>query len=79
VRRRGFAQGLREKKLAQENLDKVDKLKPIAEKLGVPLAQLALAWHAARPHSSALTARDLLAVSARPQCGDAEVWIEPGV
>lgn len=38
------AQGLREKKLAQENLDKVDKLKPIAEKLGVPLAQLALAW-----------------------------------
>ena len=40
------AQGLKEKKLAQENMDKVDKLKPIAEKLGVPLAQLALAWWA---------------------------------
>ncbi len=48
--RRRVAQGLREKKLAQENLDKVDKLKPIAEKLGVPLAQLALAW-CARPPS----------------------------
>ena len=44
---RGSAQGLKEKKLAQDNLDKVDKLKPIAEKLGVPLAQLALAWCAA--------------------------------
>ncbi len=54
VSRRDYAQGLREKKLAQENLDKVDKLKPIAEKLGVPLAQLALAWRAARPHPPAL-------------------------
>ena len=42
------AQGLKEKKLVQDNLDKVDKLKPIAETLGVPLAQLALAWWAAR-------------------------------
>ena len=29
----------------------MDKLKPIAEKLGVPLAQLALAWWAARASS----------------------------
>ncbi|KAK9835418.1 hypothetical protein WJX81_008165 [Elliptochloris bilobata] len=44
--------GLKEKKLAQDNLDKVDKLRPIAEKLGVPLAQLALAWCVRNPHVS---------------------------
>ncbi|BDA50125.1 Voltage-gated potassium channel subunit beta-1 [Coccomyxa sp. Obi] len=36
--------GLKEKKLAEANLEKVDKLKPIAKELGCSLAQLALAW-----------------------------------
>ena len=39
-----WLQGLREKKLVQENLDKVDALKPIARELDCTLAQLALAW-----------------------------------
>ena len=30
--------------LSEENLDKVEKLLPIAEKLGVPLSTLALSW-----------------------------------
>ena len=56
---RGCAvQGLREKKLIEGNLEKVDALRPIAEELGCSLAQLALAWcasctllrvHPARP------------------------------
>ena len=33
-------------------LEKVDKLKPIADRFGVPLAQLALAWVAKNPHVS---------------------------
>ena len=37
-------QGLREKKLIESNLEKVDALRPIAEELGCSLAQLALAW-----------------------------------
>ena len=39
-----LVQGLREKKLIESNLEKVDALKPIAEELGCSLAQLALAW-----------------------------------
>ncbi len=39
-----MTQGLREKKLIESNLEKVDALRPIAEELGCSLAQLALAW-----------------------------------
>ena len=45
-------QGLKEKSLVNETLDKVDALKPIAEDLGASLAQLALAWCAKNPHVS---------------------------
>lgn len=45
-------QGLKEKSLVNETLDKVDALKPIAEELGASLAQLALAWCAKNPHVS---------------------------
>lgn len=45
-------QGLKEKSLVEETLDKVDKLKPIAEKLGATLAQLGLAWCVANEHCS---------------------------
>ncbi|KAK9805605.1 hypothetical protein WJX72_007413 [[Myrmecia] bisecta] len=46
--------GLKEKKLVDETLDKVDKLKPIADKLGVTLAQLAIGWAARNPHVSSV-------------------------
>ena len=45
-------QGLKEKSLVDETLEKVDALKPIAEELGATLAQLALAWCARNPHVS---------------------------
>ena len=45
-------QGLKEKSLVDETLEKVDALKPIAEKLGASLAQLGLAWCAKNPHVS---------------------------
>lgn len=45
-------QGLKEKSLVNETLDKVDKLKPIAEKVGASLAQLGLAWCVANEHCS---------------------------
>ena len=45
-------QGLKEKSLVNETLDKVDKLKPIAEKVGATLAQLGLAWCVANEHCS---------------------------
>lgn len=35
-------------------LKKVDGLKPIADELGVPLAQLAIAWCAANPNVSSV-------------------------
>ncbi|KAK9803964.1 hypothetical protein WJX72_008571 [[Myrmecia] bisecta] len=38
----------------EEKLDKVDKLKPIAEELGVSLAQLSLAWAYKNPHVSTI-------------------------
>lgn len=37
-------QNMGERKIAQGQADKADKLKPIAEELGCSLAQLALAW-----------------------------------
>jgi len=48
-------QGLKEKSLVNETLDKVDALKPIAEELGASLAQLALAWCAKTPTSALLS------------------------
>ena len=45
-------QGLKEKKLVQSNLDKVDALKPIAKELGCTMAQLALAWCVKNEHVS---------------------------
>ena len=47
-----LAQGLKEKSLVDETLEKVDALKPIAEDLGASLAQLALAWCAKNPNVS---------------------------
>lgn len=47
-----IVQGLKEKSLVDETLEKVDALKPIAEGLGATLAQLALAWCARNPHVS---------------------------
>lgn len=44
--------GLKEKSLVDQTLEKVDKLKPIAEKLGATLAQLGLAWCVANEHCS---------------------------
>jgi voltage-dependent potassium channel beta subunit len=44
--------GLKEKKLVEDILNKVDALKPIAEELGCSLAQLALAWSISNPHVS---------------------------
>ena len=38
------AQGAAQRKLVDETLDKVDKLKPIAKRLDASLAQLAIAW-----------------------------------
>jgi len=44
--------GLKEKKLVDDILNKVDALKPIAEELGCTLAQLALAWSVRNEHVS---------------------------
>jgi len=46
------AQGLKEKKLIEANLEKVDRLKPIAKELNCSLAQLALAWCVRNEHVS---------------------------
>ena len=48
----GVAQGLKEKKLIEANLEKVDRLKPIAKELNCSLAQLALAWCVRNEHVS---------------------------
>jgi len=45
-------QWLRETLLTPENHERVRRLKAIADRLGVPLAQLALAWCARNPHVS---------------------------
>lgn len=37
-------QGAAQRKLVDETLDKVDKLKPIAKRLDASLAQMAIAW-----------------------------------
>ncbi|GAQ85577.1 potassium channel beta subunit 1 [Klebsormidium nitens] len=43
---------LRERLLTEENLEKVDKLKPIAQEIGATLAQFSLAWVLKNPHVS---------------------------
>ena len=48
------AQGLKEKKLVESNLEKVDRLKPIAKELDCSLAQLALAWCIRNEHVSSV-------------------------
>jgi aryl-alcohol dehydrogenase-like predicted oxidoreductase len=45
-------QSMGEKKLMKENLEKVDKLKEVADRLGVSLAQMCLAWCARNPNVS---------------------------
>lgn len=47
-------QGLKEKSLVDETLNKVEGLKAIAKELGVPLAQMALAWVAKNPNVSSV-------------------------
>ena len=49
-----LAQGLKEKKLVESNLEKVDRLKPIAQELDCTLAQLALAWCIRNEHVSSV-------------------------
>ena len=62
------AQGLKEKKLVESNLEKVDRLKPIAKELGCSLAQLALAWCIRNEHVSSVitgaTKREQVSASA---------------
>ena len=45
-------EGLRDMLLSQENLDKVRRVKAIADRLGVPLTLFSLAWCARNPHVS---------------------------
>ena len=45
-------QDMGQKQLTEDNLKKVDGLRPIAEELGCSLAQLALAWAASNPDVS---------------------------
>ncbi|XLR53852.1 hypothetical protein S83_004524, partial [Arachis hypogaea] len=45
---------LANRSLVDDVLKKVDGLKPIADELGVPLSQLAIAWCAANPNVSSV-------------------------
>lgn len=47
-------QNLATRSLANDVLKKVDGLKPIADELGVPLSQLAIAWCASNPNVSSV-------------------------
>lgn len=47
-------QNLANRSLIDDVLKKVDGLKPIADELGVPLAQLSIAWCAANPNVSSV-------------------------
>lgn len=49
----GF-QNLASRSLVDDVLKKVNGLKPIADELGVPLSQLAIAWCAANPNVSSV-------------------------
>ncbi|RWW21558.1 hypothetical protein GW17_00014292 [Ensete ventricosum] len=45
---------LASRSLVNDTLRKVNGLKPIADELGVPLSQLAIAWCASNPHVSSV-------------------------
>lgn len=47
-------QNLASRSLVDDVLKKVNGLKPIADELGVPLSQLAIAWCAANPNVSSV-------------------------
>lgn len=47
-------QNLANRSLQDEVLNKVNALQPIANELGVPLAQLAIAWCASNPNVSSV-------------------------
>lgn len=47
-----FFQGMGQRKLVDENLQKVSQLKELAERLGGTVAQLAIAWCARNPDVS---------------------------
>jgi hypothetical protein len=47
-----FGQGSRERSLVEDKLEKVDKLKKVADDIGASLAQLSLAWTLKNPHVS---------------------------
>lgn len=47
-------QNLASRSLVDDVLRKVDGLKPIADELGVPLSQLAIAWCATNPNVSSV-------------------------
>lgn len=49
-----FLQNLANRSLVDDVLRKVNGLKPIADELGVPLSQLAIAWCAANPNVSSV-------------------------
>lgn len=49
-----FLQNLASRSLVDDVLRKVNGLKPIADELGVPLSQLAIAWCASNPHVSSV-------------------------
>lgn len=49
-----FLQNLASRSLVDDTLRKVKGLKPIADELGVPLAQLAIAWCASNPNVSSV-------------------------
>lgn len=47
-------QNLASRSLVDDVLKKVNRLKPIADELGVPLSQLAIAWCASNPNVSSV-------------------------
>jgi Aldo/keto reductase family len=55
-----------EKQLTEDNLKKVDGLRPIAEELGCSMAQLALAWAASNPDVSTVITGASKPQQARP-------------
>ena len=59
----------------KEQVDVVDKLQPVADKLGCSLAQLALAWCASNPHvSTVITGSTKLEQVRALEAGAAELW-----
>lgn len=57
-----------QKTMTEENLAKVDVLRPIADELGCTLAQLAIAWAASNPDVSTVITGATKAKQARTLC-----------